>query len=51
MVHRTLSGGTPNSPVRQIPAHFKSFAPLNYVPNLISFLVCVDPYAPVIHEL
>jgi hypothetical protein len=22
----------------------------NCVPNLISFLVCVEPYAPVIHE-
>jgi hypothetical protein len=22
----------------------------NWVPNLISFLVCVEPYAPIIHE-
>jgi hypothetical protein len=50
MVHRTISGGTPDSLLRQIPAHSKSFAPLNCVPNLISFLICVDSYAPVIHE-
>jgi hypothetical protein len=32
--------------------HTLSIAPfLNCVPNLISFLVCVEPYAPVINEL
>jgi hypothetical protein len=37
-------------PVHHFPAHSKSCSIFNYVPNLISFLVCVEPYAPIIDE-
>jgi hypothetical protein len=50
MVHRTLSGGTPDSPVRQSTAHSCSLLHFNLVHNLNLLLVCVEPYAPVIHE-
>jgi hypothetical protein len=36
--------------VRHFSAHSSSLLQLNCVPNLISFLVYVEPYAPVIHE-
>jgi hypothetical protein len=41
-VHRTLSVGTPDSPVRQTRAHFGSFAPLFLNPNFDLLLVCVE---------
>jgi hypothetical protein len=50
LVHRTLSSGTPNSPVRQTTTHSSSLLRFNLVPNLNLLLVCVEPYAPVIHE-
>jgi hypothetical protein len=42
-VHRTLSGGTLDSPVRQTRAHFSSFAHLLLNPNIDILLVCVEP--------
>jgi hypothetical protein len=48
VVHRTLSGGTPDSPVRQTRAHF-GYPLLSFVePNSWSFywLRC-EPFAPV----
>jgi hypothetical protein len=45
LVHQTLSG---------VPNHstLKSFLLLlNFVPKLNLLLVCVEPYAPVIHEV
>jgi hypothetical protein len=45
--HRTLSGGTPDSPMRQARVLFGFFAPFFLNSNLISLLVCVDPLAPV----
>jgi hypothetical protein len=50
MVHQTLSGGTPDSPVRQSTTHLNSLLQFNLVPNLNLLLVCVEPYAPEIHE-
>jgi hypothetical protein len=56
LVHRTLSGGTPDSPVRQTRAAFLfepylglfiGFAPLFLNPILDFLLVCVEPLAPV----
>jgi hypothetical protein len=50
MMHRTLSVGTPDSPVPQLQ-HTQVLAPVfDRVSNLISLLVCVEPYAPIIHE-
>jgi hypothetical protein len=43
MVHRTMSGVLVHSTLRSL-LHF------NLVPNLNLLLVCVEPYAPVIHE-
>jgi hypothetical protein len=42
-VHRTLSGGTPDSPVRQTRAHFGFFASLYLNPIFNLLLVCVEP--------
>jgi hypothetical protein len=50
MVHRTLSDGTPDSPVRQSTTHSSLRSVSNLVPNLNLLLVCVEPFAPVIHE-
>jgi hypothetical protein len=50
LVHRTLSGGTPNSLVRQTIAHLVPFAPLNWVPNLNIYWFVLNLYAPVIHD-
>jgi hypothetical protein len=48
LVHRTLSGGTPDSPVRQTRAHFGfPFCSFLLKPNLFFWLVCVEPLAPV----
>jgi hypothetical protein len=46
---RTLSGGTPDSPVRQTTAHLVSFAPLNWIPNLNIYLFVFNLYALVEH--
>jgi hypothetical protein len=43
LVHRTLSGGTPDSPVRQTSAHLGFFAPFFLNSILIFLLVCVEP--------
>jgi hypothetical protein len=43
MVHRTLSGALVHNTL-------KSLLCFNLVPNLNLLLVCVEPYAPVIHE-
>jgi hypothetical protein len=50
LVQRTLSGGKPDNPVRQTTTHSSLFSPFELVPNLNILLVCVEPYAPVIHE-
>jgi hypothetical protein len=42
-VQRTLSSGTPDSPVRQTRAHLGFFAPFFLNHNLIFLLVCVEP--------
>jgi hypothetical protein len=42
-VHRTMSGGTPDSPVRQTRAHLGFFAPLLLNPNFDPLLVYVEP--------
>jgi hypothetical protein len=47
LLHRTLSGGTPDCPVRQTRAHLGFFAPFFLNPNFIFLLVCVEPLAPV----
>jgi hypothetical protein len=47
LVHRTLSGGTPDSPVRQTRAHFDSLLLFLFEPFLGLLLVCVEPLAPV----
>jgi hypothetical protein len=47
VVHLTLSGGTPDSPVRQTRAASVSFAPFYLNPFLDFLLVCVEPLAPV----
>jgi hypothetical protein len=41
---------TGQCPVHHFPAHSKSCSILNCVSNLISFLVYVEPYAPVIDD-
>jgi hypothetical protein len=43
LVHWTLSGAPVHSTL-------KSMLRFNLVPNLNLLLVCVEPYAPVIHE-
>jgi hypothetical protein len=48
-VHRTLSGGTPNSLVRQTRATLVSFAPLNLIPNLNIYWFELNLCAPVEH--
>jgi hypothetical protein len=50
LVHRTLFGGTPDSPVRQTIAHLVPFAPLNWIPNLNIYWFVLNLYAAVIHE-
>jgi hypothetical protein len=42
VVHRTLSGGTPDSPVRQTRVLFGFFCSFLLNPNLIFLLVCVE---------
>jgi hypothetical protein len=49
MVHRTLSGGTPDSPVRQSTTHSSFFAPLNLIPNLNIYWFVLNLFAPVEH--
>jgi hypothetical protein len=51
LVRRAPGWPTGQCPVHHFPAHSKSCSIFNCVPNLISFLVCVEPYAPVIDEL
>jgi hypothetical protein len=41
---------TRHCPMHHFSAHSRSCSIFNCVPNLISFLVCVEPYAPIIHE-
>jgi hypothetical protein len=43
LVHRTLFGGTPDSPVRQIRVLFGFFCSFLLNPNLIFLLVCFEP--------
>jgi hypothetical protein len=50
LVWRVPSWCTGQCPVHHFPAHSKSCSIFNCVPNLISFLVCVEPYAHVIHK-
>jgi hypothetical protein len=45
--HQTLSGGTPDSAVRQTRVLFGFFCSFLLNPNLIFLLVCVEPLAPV----
>jgi hypothetical protein len=47
VVHRTLFGGIPDSPVRQTRVLFGFFCSFLLNPNLIFLLVCVEPLAPV----
>jgi hypothetical protein len=47
--YRTLSDGTPDSPVRQTTTHLVSFAPLNWIPNLDIYWFVLNLYAPVEH--
>jgi hypothetical protein len=47
VAHRTQSGGTPDSPVRQTRVLFSFFCSFLLNPNLKSLLVCVEPLAPV----
>jgi hypothetical protein len=47
VVHQTLSGGTPDSPVRQTRATFGLSLLLCFEPFLDFLLVCVEPLAPV----
>jgi hypothetical protein len=51
LVHRTLSGGTPDSPVRQTMAAFGWFCSFLLNPNFNFLLVCVEPLAPVEHVI
>jgi hypothetical protein len=50
LVHRTCSGGTPDSPVCQTTTHLVPFVPLNWIPNLNIYWFVLNLYAPVIHE-
>jgi hypothetical protein len=43
VVHRTLSGGIPDSPVRQTRVLFGFICSFLLNPNLIFLLVCVEP--------
>jgi hypothetical protein len=43
LVYRTLSGGTPDSLVRQTRAHLGFFAYFFLNPNFDLLLVCVEP--------
>jgi hypothetical protein len=45
-----LAGAPDSVRCPHFPAHSKSCSIFNCVPNLISFLVCVELYAPVIDE-
>ena len=47
LVHRTLSGGTPDSPVRQTRAAFGCLLLFYLNPFLDFLLVCVEPLAHV----
>jgi hypothetical protein len=47
LVHRTLSGGAPDSPVRQTRAPSVVFCSFYLNPFLDFLLVCVEPLAPV----
>jgi hypothetical protein len=47
LVHRTLSGGTPDSPVRETKAAFGCLLLFFLNPFLDFLLVCVEPLAPV----
>jgi hypothetical protein len=47
LVHQTLFGGTPDSPVRQTRAAFSWFCSFLLNPILDFLLVCVEPFAPV----
>jgi hypothetical protein len=38
VVHRTLSGGTPDSPVRHTREHFGFSLPLSFEPCLVLFI-------------
>jgi hypothetical protein len=49
VVHQTLSGGTPDSPVRQTRVLFGFFCSFLLNPNLDLLLVCVEPLALVEH--
>jgi hypothetical protein len=50
LVHQTMSGGTPDSPVHQTTSHLVLFAPLNWIPNLNIYWFVLNLYAHVIHE-
>jgi hypothetical protein len=47
LVHRTLSGGTPDSPVRQTRAAFGCLLVFYVNPFLDFLLVCVEPLEPI----
>jgi hypothetical protein len=47
LVHRTLSGGAPDSPVRQTRAAFGCLLLFLFEPFLDFLLVYVEPLAPV----
>jgi hypothetical protein len=49
LVHRTVSGGTPDSPVRQTTTHLVSFSSLNLIPNFYIYWFVLNLYAPVEH--
>jgi hypothetical protein len=47
VVHRTLSGGTPDSPVRQTRVLWVVFCSLRLNPFLVFLLAYCEPLAPV----
>jgi hypothetical protein len=49
LVHRTMSGGAPNSLVRRSSAHSGFFALLYLIPNLNIYWFVLNLYAPVEH--
>jgi hypothetical protein len=49
LVHWTLSGGTPDCPVRHSSAHSGFFALLYLIPNLNIYWFVLNLYAPVEH--
>jgi hypothetical protein len=51
LVHRTLSGGTTDSPVCQTREHFGVLCSFLLNPDLFFLLVCVEPLAPVDHVI